>query len=105
MVVCRPPSEGKQKEKRVSVPWAGTGSGGWSEIPLFCACRGVWRCDTHHDAPPGAVTLGIARRVAQRVLARQLVGDLAVDARQLGNVAGEEHAPAGLLCQLAQHEL
>ena len=48
---------------------------------------------------------GILRRVAHRVLARELVGDLAVDVLQLVDLLGEERAAAGFLRELAQHEL
>ena len=57
------------------------------------------------DAAPGAVALRVPRRVADRVLARELVGDLAVDAGQLGDLRREERAAAGFLRELAQHEL
>src|SRR5215203_258080 len=59
----------------------------------------------HNDAPPRAVALGIPGGVPEGVLARQLVGDLAVDACQLRDLPREEDAAAGLLRQLTQHEL
>ena len=47
----------------------------------------------------------VPRRVADRVLARQLVGNLAVDVGELGDLSREERAAAGFLRELPHHEL
>jgi hypothetical protein len=57
------------------------------------------------DAAPGAVAFRVARGVADRVLAGELVGDLAVDTGQLRKLAREERARSRFLRELAQHEL
>ena len=57
------------------------------------------------DAAPRAVALRVARGVADRVLAGELVGDLAVDAGQLRQLVREERRGPGFLRELAQHEL
>src|SRR3954462_13972076 len=74
-----------------------------SVVPLLGARGGVRLVRADDDAPPGAVALRIARRVADHVLARELVGDLSVDAGQLVGRVREEHAATGLLRELAQH--
>src|SRR2546425_23561 len=57
------------------------------------------------DVAPRAVAARIARRVAECVLARELVGDLVVHGDQLADLAGEERASARFLRELAEHEL
>src|SRR5262245_6914801 len=75
------------------------------EIPLL----GTWHCvlpiDAHDHPAPGAVALRVARCVANCVLARELVGNLTVDARQLADLCRKKRPPASLLRQLAEHEL
>ncbi len=46
----------------------------------------------------------LRRRITEGVLARQLIGDLRVDAGQLRRLRREERAPAGFLRELPQHE-
>src|SRR6476469_7045464 len=75
----------------------------WSVVALLGARGGVRLVGAHDDPPPGAVALRVARRVADHVLARELVGDLPVDAGQLVRGAREEHPAARLLRELAQH--
>src|SRR5437868_11886992 len=76
---------------------------GRSEIALFRASRRA-RTRPYHHAAPRAVALRVLRRVADRVLARQLVGNLCVDAVQLGELVREKCPASGLLRHLAQDE-
>src|SRR5439155_20002232 len=75
------------------------------EISLLGPRREVRSANADDDAAPGPVAARVARGVAQRVLARQLVGNLPVDVRQLRRLGWEEGAPPGFLRELAQHEL
>src|SRR5262245_29318105 len=50
-----------------------------TEVALLRARHGVGPVRANHHAPPRPVAPCVLRRVADRVLARQLVGDLAVD--------------------------
>src|SRR5262245_2919182 len=75
------------------------------EVSLFGARRRVGAIDAHDDAAPRTVALRIARRVADRVLARQLLGDLAVDVREFLCLVRKERAAAGLERQLTEDEL
>src|SRR5262245_6257849 len=77
---------------------------GRAVVPLLGTGRDARAFDPDHDSPPGAVALGVARRVADRVLARQLLGDLCVNRRQLRDGVREERAAAGFLGELAQDE-
>src|SRR4051812_18130742 len=78
---------------------------GRREVSQFGACLQARACDAHDDAPPRAVALRVARGVADRVLARQLVGNLPVDAGELRQLVREERPRAGFLRELAEHEL
>jgi len=71
----------------------------------FGARRDVRPGDLHDHAAPGAVALRVARGVAQRVLAGELVGDRRVDAVQIVDLRREERASARFLRELAHHEL
>src|SRR5262245_14529123 len=51
----------------------------WREVALLGARDGVLAAAADNEAPPGAVAPRIARGVAERVLARQFVGDLTVN--------------------------
>src|SRR4029079_5661765 len=75
----------------------------WSVVALLGARGGVLVVGAHDDPSPGAVAFWIARRVADHVLARELVGDLPVNAGQLVRGAREENAAAGLLREPAAH--
>src|SRR5262245_17088096 len=77
---------------------------GGGEVALFGACRDVWPVDSNHHPTPGAVMPRIVRRVADDVLARQLVRDLAVDVGQIRNLIREEGPAARFLRELPQHE-
>src|SRR5262249_16969514 len=77
----------------------------WREVAEFGARGHVRARHADDDAPPRSVALGIPRRVADRVLARELVGDLAVDVVEVGQLVGEERPAACLLRELTQHEL
>src|SRR6185436_13452677 len=72
-------------------------------VALFRAGGDVGFLHADEDAAPGAVALRVARRVANHVLAGELVGNLAVDAAKFPCRAREEDAAAGLLRELAQH--
>src|ERR1041385_5281900 len=76
-----------------------------AEISLLRPGRRPRTRRLHDDPAPGAVALGVLRRVADRVLARELVGNLPVDAVQLGDLVREERPAAGLLGELPHHEL
>src|SRR5262245_35117953 len=67
----------------------------WGEITLLGARRRARAIGAHDDAPPRTIPLRVLRRVADRVLARELVRNLAVDAGELVDVVREERAPAG----------
>src|SRR5689334_4947067 len=75
------------------------------EVALLGSRGKVGAVDADHDTPPRAVALRVAGRVADRVLARQLVGDLSVDAVQIRELTREERTAACFLGELAQHEL
>src|SRR3954454_18533687 len=75
------------------------------EVSLLGAGRQAWPGDANDDAAPRPVALRVPRRIANRVLARELVGDLSVDARQFRELVGEERAGACLLRELTQDEL
>src|SRR5581483_7294001 len=75
------------------------------EVAELGARGGVRAVDADHDAAPGAVAFRVARGVADDVLARQLVGDLAVDAVEVRQLVREEGAAARLLRELPQDEL
>src|SRR5262249_9206245 len=71
------------------------GGGGRGVVALL---RARARVRAHHlddDAAPGAVAHRVLGRVAERVLVGQLVADLAVDAGELLDAAGEIGAAAG----------
>src|SRR4051794_34499755 len=70
--------------------------GAWGEVRLR---------HLDDDTAPGTVALRILRRVAERVLARELVGDLSVHAVQILDLRGEVRLAASLLRQLAHDEL
>src|SRR6185436_9730949 len=78
---------------------------GRAEVSLLGPRRhpGTRRLD--HDAAPGAVALRVLRRIADSVLARELVGNLSVDPAQLGELVREERTAACLLRELLEHEL
>src|SRR5262245_33055812 len=73
-----------------------------TEIPLLRARHGVGTIGANHHAPPRAVAPRVLRRVAHRVLARQLVGNLPVDVRELAHFLREECAAARFLGQLPE---
>ena len=75
------------------------------EVPELGPGRQLTSVDADDDTTPTAVASRIARRVADGVLARQLVGDLAVDLGEVEHLIGEEGAPAGFLRELPQGEL
>src|SRR6266852_2981511 len=75
------------------------------EVSLFGARAQAWPGHAHNNSAPGAVALRILRRVADDVLARELVGNLTVDARQIRELRGEERTAARFLRELPQHEL
>ena len=75
------------------------------EIALLGSRGEVRPVDAHDDPAPGAVALRVLRGVADRVLARQLLGDLRVDVRRARRPArGRRRAP-GFLRQLPEDEL
>src|SRR3954454_24246838 len=76
-----------------------------AEVALLRARGEVGAGGADDDAAPLAVTAWIARRVGQRVLRRLFVGDLRVDALELGGAGREERAAARLLGDLLEHEL
>src|SRR5690242_18964584 len=59
----------------------------------------------HDNASPGTIPLRVHGRVAERVLARELIGDLAVHAVQFLDVCLVVRLAAGFLVQLPHHEL
>src|SRR5262245_36231815 len=75
------------------------------EIAQLGAWHGVLPIDAYDHAAPGAVAFRVARRVADGVLTRELIGNLTVDTRQFAHLCREKRSTAGLLRELAQHEL
>src|SRR5262245_50930441 len=75
------------------------------EISLFRPRHQVRPGDPHDDPTPGAVALAVLRRITDRVLAGELVGRLPVYTDQLRELVREKRPPAGLLCELPEHEL
>jgi hypothetical protein len=61
----------------------------------------------HLDDDPavGAISLAVLRGVAERVLARELVGDFGVDTVEVVDLRREERPSASFLRELAHHEL
>src|SRR5919197_2370086 len=51
--------------------------------------------DVHSNPPPDVVALVVGRRIAEQILVRQLVEQIAEGAVQLVDAVGEERAPAG----------
>ena len=74
------------------------------EVPELGARGEIRTHDPDDDAPPGSVTLRVLRGVAHGVLARQLVGNLSVDAGEIGDLVREERPSAGFLGELPHHE-
>src|SRR5947209_2844405 len=78
---------------------------GRREVPELGPRRDVRTVGADDHAPPRTIALRIPRGVADRVLAREFVRDLTVDAGQLRELVREERPRAGFLRELAQHEL
>src|SRR5438045_9574772 len=78
---------------------------GRCEISLLGARRQARAVHSHHDAAPCAVASRVARSIADRVLARELVPNLPVGVVQVRQLTGEERASAGLLRHSSQAEL
>src|SRR5262245_39002553 len=60
---------------------------------------------TNGDLAPGSVALEVLRVISDEVLGRELVRNLAVDARELSYVVHEEDAAAGDLRERPQGEV
>src|SRR5690349_21175453 len=76
----------------------------WREVPELGARRRVRPVHPDDDPAPGTVALRVSRRIADGVLCRELVRDLAVHAGELAQLAGEERPPSRLLRELTEHE-
>src|SRR6186713_1142931 len=74
-------------------------------VTILGAGAATWSRDLDNETTPRAIALRIQRRVANRVLACELVGDLSVDVRQVINLHRKEGAPTCLPRQCPQHEL
>ena len=61
-------------------------------------------CHLHDDSPEGAVGAGILRRVTERVLTGELVGNLRVHPVQVFDLGREKGASTGFLRELAHDE-
>src|SRR5688572_4757776 len=71
-----------------------------TRAPLHAAAGHAQR-----DAPEAAIEVRIRRLVAQTVLMRQFIGNVAVHAGELVELHREKRARASLECQLAQLEV
>ncbi len=71
-----------------------------AKYPCLVLAVTFGRLDPHHDAAPGAVAPVVLGGVSDRVLARELVVDLAVDRREALDVGWEERTAAGVGRQL-----
>jgi len=58
----------------------------------------------HGYSTPGTVRSRVAGQITDRVLIRQLVGDLRVDIDEVYRPLGQEQAAAGFLGELAKSE-
>src|SRR6266853_3770704 len=75
------------------------------EVSLLGARDGVRAIHADDYAAPRPVTARVLGGVADRVLTRQLIGNLSVHVCQVVHLVREERASARFLRQLAQHEL
>src|SRR5687768_17526767 len=73
-------------------------------VALLRPRRGIRAGHLDDHAPPGPVALLVLRRIADGVLARQLVRYLRVDAREILEAVREERTAAGFLGELTHDE-
>src|SRR5688572_23946046 len=93
-----------EKGDGTPVPFLLTGRRGGQrrEVALLSACLHVWTRYTNHKTSPRTIAPGILRCVANRVLARQFVVNLPVDAGEDLRIGREERAAAGVIAKLAK---